>query len=508
MDASSGITLFCLAAGSSWLLTFVCRWAAPKLGVMDRPGGRKKHLHATPLLGGLAVYLGCLIALAAASVLLPAERSNFTVGLAVCGGLFCLIGLIDDKGNLRARDKFLLQIAASIPFAMWTQSISSIHILGVDLPLGWLGIAFTVFWLVACTNVVNLLDGIDGLATTIGAIICFAVCTLSLMNGKTETAIASVALAGALLGFFGHNCPPARIFLGDAGSLTIGFMAGALAIEGSTKKATGFMLGAPLIVMSIPAFDAFLAIVRRKLNGRGIGVADRGHIHHRLLDRGLTGPQTLLAIASVSLVMAVAAVAAIYYQSDALGLGICAAMIGLLVAAKVCGGHETELFFQHLRLAGGVLADASGLFRARMVMTRLEMGVESERESFWDAVCQAAESTGADELVFRIQSDSGVSHRRWKAENAHEANSIWQTDYVAKRQSGEASILIRGADNNSHLTGMDELLGMAALLCKTWPLDGSAALESRAEEILEFPAAATQVAEADTQSEAGKRRAA
>ncbi len=502
----SALVLFIAAGITAWLLTFVARAAAPKLGVVDRPGGRKQHLRTTPLLGGVAVYLAFLAIVSVAELITRTRPSGFTFWLAVCGGAFCLIGVIDDKWNLRARDKFCLQVVAATVFATWAESIQSIHLLGWDLELSWLGVAITVFWLVACTNIVNLLDGIDGLASSVGVIISLAVCVLSLIYGKYEVAVASIALAGALVGFLGHNRPPAKIFLGDAGSLTIGFMTGALAIEGSTKTATGFMLTAPLVVMSIPAFDAFLAIVRRNLNGRGIGVADRGHIHHRFLERGYSGPQTLIAIGCLCLLMASTAVASTYFQSDLLGLAICVLIITGLLVARVLGGHETELFFRHLRLAGGVMADATGLFRSRMVITRLEMSDPQQREEFWGTFCDSAQAAGARELRFRLECDGEATWQRdWtldqgkledqsQEQGSAAAATHWQIEYQAARSAGRATVELLGVNTpEQHSKGMDELLGLASVLCQTWPTQATSrdepafASDSDHEGVIDFP---------------------
>ncbi len=530
MDAMSALILFVAAGMTAWFLTAVARAVAPRLGIVDRPGGRKKHLRTTPLLGGVAVYLAFLAIILSTELITRTRPAGFTFWLAACGGLFCLIGLVDDKWNLRARDKFGLQVIAAIPFALWAQSIQSIHLLGIDFELGWLGVAITVFWLVACTNIVNLLDGIDGLASSVGVIISLAVCALSLIYGKYEVAAASIVLSGALVGFLGHNLPPAKIFLGDAGSLTIGFLTGALAIEGSTKTATGFMLTAPLIVMSIPAFDAFLAIVRRNLNGRGIGAADRGHIHHRFLDRGFSGPQTLIAIVSLCLLMATAAIATTYFQSDILGLAICGLIIAGLMAARIWGGHESELFFRHLRLAGGVMADATGLFRSRMVITRLEMGDANQRESFWDTFCKTAQAAGTSELCFRLdRGDENGWQRNWRADSGAGDSSAaeapdrrrsdqsastdqaarWQIEFSADRSSGRATIELQGTNvQGQHAKGMDELLGLASVLCQTWPMNASPELaaEQDSTQVLGFPAQ-TDDADADQDSESHRRAA-
>jgi UDP-GlcNAc:undecaprenyl-phosphate GlcNAc-1-phosphate transferase len=353
-----------LAMAAGYVLTALVGRLAVRIGLVDRPdGNRKAHAHPTPLMGGVAVFGAVLAALAAALLFDSSwlsrrvEAHSFTAMVALSGGLFCLVGLWDDKWGLRPRTKFLLQIAASLPFVLWGRSISSIHLVGVHFDLGVCGAAFTVFWLVACANIINLVDGLDGLAGSIGLIVCLSIAASAEMQGMAGLVPLALVIAASLLGFLMHNWPPAKIFLGDSGSLTIGFWIGALSIESSMKRATGFALAVPLVLISIPVFDTFMAIVRRKLSGRCIGAADRCHIHHCLQDRGLTRAQSLLAITGLCLAMAAAALTAAYYKSDLLALGMCLTLLGVLIAGRVFGHNETLLFLQTLQTLRGLLRE-------------------------------------------------------------------------------------------------------------------------------------------------------
>ena len=177
--------------------------------------------------------------------------------------------------------------------------------------------------------------------------------------------------AGSLCGFLLHNWPPASIYLGDSGSLMIGFVIGALAIESSIKKATGFALAIPLVLVSVPVFDTCMAIVRRKLNGRGIGEADRGHIHHCLQDRGLSRAQSLLVISALCVVMAAVTLVSAYFQNDRLALGLCLALLALLIVGRVFGYDETILFFRYIQAMSTLLAATSGVLRTQMAVDRM-----------------------------------------------------------------------------------------------------------------------------------------
>src|SRR5262249_3417259 len=151
----------------------------------------------------------------------------------------------------------------------------SVGLFGWEMSLGPLGGPVTVLWLVACANVVNLIDGLDGLAGSIGLVILTTIAVLFAIQGFREEAILTTVIAGGIIGFLCHNWPPARIFMGDAGSMTIGFLAGALSIQASSKTATTFTLAVPVVLMSVPLFDTAMAILRRKLTGRSIGEGDR-----------------------------------------------------------------------------------------------------------------------------------------------------------------------------------------------------------------------------------------
>jgi UDP-GlcNAc:undecaprenyl-phosphate GlcNAc-1-phosphate transferase len=306
----------------SFVLTSVARYVAPHFGLMDKPDGKRKlHGQPIPVMGGSALF-GTLVLVYAVSWLLAtpsttiAERQaeSRLFYLLVSGGLFCLLGLCDDKWALRPRIKFMGQVLASLPFVLGGPPLEMIHVLGCTCELGAFAPVVTVLWLVACANIINLIDGLDGLAGCISLIAATTIGLLSSMYGNGGLALESLLLAGAIAGFLMHNWPPAKIFLGDSGSMTLGFLIGALSLQASLKTATVFTLSVPLVVLSVPIFDTAMAILRRKLTGRGIGDADRQHIHHRLQDRGLSKVQTLLAITGLCLTMAVSAIVATWWH--------------------------------------------------------------------------------------------------------------------------------------------------------------------------------------------------
>lgn len=445
---------FTCAAVLAYGLTWLARIVARPLGYLDKPdGGRKRHGNATPLLGGAAIYLAFGATLAAFFLFgsrnwLQSNSLDFSVLLG-SGALFCLLGLWDDKYPLRARDKLLLQILASLPFAIWGQQVTVIHVIGFHFDLGVWSLVFSIFWLVSCANVVNLVDGLDGLASSVGLI---AIGTLVVMSrGELDAIVALVALtfAGSIAGFLVHNWPPAKIFLGDAGSLTIGFMVGAIAIESSTKTTAGFMLVFPLVLLGVPILDTAMAILRRKLTGRGIGEADRGHIHHRLQDRGLTKLQTLLSIVGICTTMAVACLIAVNFGQDLIAVVLCVSVIAIIVAGRIFGFHEMSLVFRHFEIFHTTVTEAVRDLTVRRMVVHLEHAESVSLDSLWETVLSRIEDVGVSALEMTCTSEHGnvgVLERHWSDDATNDRQfGEWQLRYSVLRADGlNTSFLILG----------------------------------------------------------------
>ena len=276
----------------SLVLTPLCRNFAMRHGLLDAPdAARKFHKNPVPRVGGVPIMLAY-----AAAVGLMA-LSPLTAGQAIAGALpFALrlmpgltvvffTGLADDIVGLKPWHKLLGEVAAAGCVCWAGFHIGSIA--GFNLN-GWVTIPLTIVWLVACANAVNLIDGLDGLATGIGLFATLTTLIAALLQGDYALALATAPLAGALCGFLRYNLNPASIFLGDCGSLSIGFLLGCFGIIWSQKSATLLGMTAPLIALAIPLLDTVLALARRFLRRQPLFGADRGHIHHRLLARGLT----------------------------------------------------------------------------------------------------------------------------------------------------------------------------------------------------------------------------
>ncbi len=472
-----------LAAGSSCVFTCLARIVAPRLGLIDLPDGqRKAHSHPTPLMGGVALFFSLSITLGLVGVLkagsIPADPDSIRLVclILVSGGLFCLLGFYDDCRSLRPRTKLLFQIAASVPFAVWGRSIETVELFGGGFELGQFGILFTIFWLVACTNVINLVDGLDGLAGTIGMIVCVAIAAHSAINEMYVAMLLALIFAASLFGFLVHNWPPAKIFLGDSGSLLIGFMIGALSIESSLKKATSFAMVVPLILVSVPIFDTLMAILRRKLNGRGIGEADRGHIHHCLQDRGYTRSKTLLALSGLCVAMVAVSMVAAYFGSDFLALGMCASLLGLLIVGRIFGYNETLLFFHYMRVMSLLLVDASGIFRTRLFLARMSRDESNVGGDFWDDLTAYVQMMGGRHLEFVHRSESSdtvIATRVWftdAPEPTLEGVPLadWQFSYSLPGSQRTRATLVASGASHEQLRGerMIDLHQLFASYCR------------------------------------------
>jgi UDP-GlcNAc:undecaprenyl-phosphate/decaprenyl-phosphate GlcNAc-1-phosphate transferase len=286
---------FCVA----FVLTPLCRDLAIRWGLVDQPDDiRKFHSRSIPQVGGIAIFIAYVVSFA---VFLPSPlfgemvRSHLEVvrNLFPAATIVFFTGLLDDLMGLKPWQKFAGQfIAAAV--AVWA-GVQIPAIVWHQLP-SWCAIPVTVLWLVGCTNAFNLIDGLDGLAAGVGLLATITILIAALLDHNFELAIATVPLTGALLGILCFNFNPASIFLGDSGSLFMGFLLGCYSVLWSQKSATTLAMTAPVIALSIPLLDTGLAIIRRFLRHQPIFVADHSHIHHKLLARGLTPRRVVILI--------------------------------------------------------------------------------------------------------------------------------------------------------------------------------------------------------------------
>lgn len=295
-----------MACGLALILTPCLRRLALRVGALDHPDARKTHRQAMPLLGGVAVYLSFW---AAAALALHLYGGSYQFrGLFWGSTLILLLGIYDDLKGLSYQAKFAGQFAAVLILLFYNIKIEFITLPFHEITfLGVFIIPLTLLWVVGLTNAVNLIDGADGLAAGVSAIA--ALVMFALTRGELQLIpLLTLILAGAALGFLPYNFSPARIFLGDAGSLFLGFMLSVLAIIGVTKQAAFTTLFIPVLILGLPITDTVYAMWRRFRNRRSIFKPDNGHIHHRLLDLGLSTRQTVFVLYFCSVYFGLAAI--------------------------------------------------------------------------------------------------------------------------------------------------------------------------------------------------------
>src|SRR4051812_45849699 len=263
------------------------------LGVVDRPGPRRLNRRPIPRLGGLALFLGVLVP---ALAFLPLGRE--TRGLLLGAAVATTVGAVDDFRGLRWWEKLGgMLVAAAIPagFGIWVDRFT-FPFLGVHELSPWVGIPLSVAWIVAIMNMVNFLDGLDGLAAGVCAISAGTFCVIALSLGKPDAAIASAIVVGATVGFLRHNFYPARIFMGDSGAMLLGFTLATLSVEGLLKTASIVSLFLPLAVLAVPIVDTTFVVAKRLKHGLPVYERDTSHLHHRFLNIGYSQRRAVLTI--------------------------------------------------------------------------------------------------------------------------------------------------------------------------------------------------------------------
>ena len=285
---------------------------AAKTGAMDAPDARKVHKGPMPRIGGLAIYCGFMAAILAMLNFaeLTQEVANGVIGLLLGGTLIVIIGLIDDYKNLPAKVKLLGQILAACVVVYFDVRIDVItDPFGDYLYLEYLAVPATVFWIVGLTNTVNLIDGLDGLAAGVSTIASLTIMLVALQEDVMIVALFTAALAGAALGFLRYNFNPAKIFMGDTGSMFLGFILAGISVIGAVKCTATIALIVPILALGLPIMDTTFAIIRRYRGGVPIFKPDKGHLHHRLLDLGFSQRQAVLLMYVISALLGLSAVA-------------------------------------------------------------------------------------------------------------------------------------------------------------------------------------------------------
>lgn len=298
-----------LAALISLATTPLVKGLSVKVGAVDVPkDNRRMHSRPIPRMGGMAIFLGFIFSVV---LILPLELS--TQGMLLGAVLIVILGIFDDIYALSARLKFVVQVVAAAIAVMAGNRIEVLSNPNIFSPdpyweLGWLSIPVTVIWIVALTNAVNLIDGLDGLACGVSTISSVTMLVIALLVSEASVAVMMGALAGACIGFLPYNFNPAKIFMGDTGATFLGFVLATVSVQGMFKLYTIISFVVPFLMLGLPIFDVCFAVIRRLLHGQSPMAPDRGHVHHRLIDMGLSQKQAVGVLYVISAILGLSAV--------------------------------------------------------------------------------------------------------------------------------------------------------------------------------------------------------
>jgi UDP-GlcNAc:undecaprenyl-phosphate GlcNAc-1-phosphate transferase len=364
------LVLFLIALISTLLFTPVVRFFARRFGALDLPGGRKVHEKPIPRLGGLSIFFTFhFILIIASQIDFFFFPSNFLkdinfLWLMLASSIILGVGSVDDFRRIPPSIKFFFQIIAGIIVALTCVRIQIITLPFGMINLGIWSVPVTILWIVAITNAINLLDGLDGLAAGTSFIVCLAMFGVSLLNQNVGIALTCIILAGCTLGFLRYNFHPASIFLGDSGAYLLGFILSVLPLLGGLKGTMTFAILIPMLALGLPIIDTALSMVRRLLrslhimevdeekneikffflDGFSMFKADRNHIHHRLLEMGFTQKKAVVFLYGISFILGGLALSSVYFKNINYALFLTTIGIASYIGVRKLGYSEIQIF--------------------------------------------------------------------------------------------------------------------------------------------------------------------
>src|SRR6266446_8943079 len=354
-------------------------WVAPPL--------QDRDLHETPLprLGGVSIFLSFLISLGIALLasrhfpgLVSGPFLQVLLTILVPGTIVFVLGIYDDIYSVGPYTKFAVQAVAAIMLFASGLRILDLPVLFGARHLAWpIGLPITVLWVIGITNAFNLIDGLDGLAAGSALFSTLVVFVVAIFSGSLLVSLLTIALAGAILGFLRFNFNPATIFLGDCGSLFIGFMLSALALQGMQKSPTIVAVAIPVVSFGLPILETALSVVRRLISGRPIFTADKEHIHHKLLQRGLSQRQVVIILYGASAIFAMLSLFLLWPTGSTLGLVLAVVGIGIWFGVQRLGYLE----FGELRRVAQRTMEQREIFVNNLSIRRATEELKGARDS-------------------------------------------------------------------------------------------------------------------------------
>jgi UDP-GlcNAc:undecaprenyl-phosphate GlcNAc-1-phosphate transferase len=407
----SYVYTFALALLVAGMLTPLVRWFALRRGVVAQPRSRDIHQLAVPRLGGVAIAAACFAPLLALmfidSVVADKfkEHPRLALGLLLGGAALGGLGVLDDTRGVNARTKLSAQVIVAVFAYAVGFRIEAVFVPGFGIwQMGVFALPATVLWIVGIINAVNLIDGLDGLAA---GVIFFAALTnfvVALVAHQIFVALVMSAIMGAMVGFLFYNFNPARIFMGDSGSYFLGYLLATASLTGSLQKAsTAVSLLVPMVALGVPIFDTLFSIVRRTLERRPVFSADRGHVHHRLLDMGLTHRRAVMLLYGVSILLTVSAIAIALGRRWEIGIALLCASVVLTGLIRFVG------YFEYVRLRRMRLTrnydQQTMLLRPLVPRFASALGLSRTEPQLWEIVTSFAREAGLAGVELKLGAD-------------------------------------------------------------------------------------------------------
>jgi UDP-GlcNAc:undecaprenyl-phosphate/decaprenyl-phosphate GlcNAc-1-phosphate transferase len=399
---------FILSMLCGTILTPIVRRLAYRFGLLDHAlSPRKIHGRPVPRLGGIAIVIafyaplvGLLFFHSDVGGMFVADRSR-AIGLFVGGLAIALLGLYDDLKGAGALRKFVIQfLIAGFLYRLGFRIEALANPFGQPIALGWISLPFTLFWMVGVVNALNLIDGLDGLAGGVALVAVTITFLVSLQRGHPLMMLFSAALAGSIVGFLFYNFNPASIFMGDTGSMFLGFVLAATAVETNQKASTAVAVIIPTVALGLPIMDTLLAIGRRAWRGRPLFQADKEHIHHRLMARGLSHRQAVLVLYGFCVLLGLAALVLTYGNSSQAAL-----LLLLLAAAAVI--FLRALGYFRLGVNGWAERKRNRALRAAVRPFSQRLRHAKAVEEIWAIMTDAIPVFGAVGMNLKLGADRG-----------------------------------------------------------------------------------------------------
>jgi UDP-GlcNAc:undecaprenyl-phosphate GlcNAc-1-phosphate transferase len=433
---TAAVALILSTACAAILTPLIRRWAL-RLNLLDHAlTARKIHGRPIPRLGGIAIVIafyaplvGLLIFRSDVGAMFLAERDH-VLGLFIGGPLIALLGIYDDLHGAGARKKFAVQfLVAGAMYAFGFRVVALANPFGSPLALGWLALPFTLLWFVGVINAMNLIDGLDGLAGGVALVAVATTFAISVERGHPLMILFCAALAGAIVGFLFYNFNPASIFMGDTGSMFLGFVLAASALRTHQKSATAVAVLIPAIALGLPILDTLLAMSRRAVRGQPIFQADREHIHHRLLATGLTHRQTVLVLYGTCVVFGAVSLILTFVNSGAQTAGIIFGLAGIsFFFLRRLGYMRFE--------AGRELGEKRKRNRAmRAEVRRLTRSLQTALclDDLWRVVAASGKTFGARAVRMELTATTSKDTRALRFESGFETDSDMEVNLQLQR---------------------------------------------------------------------------